>query len=101
MIDASSGEVLAAPEEDTRQLRLPMFEGYKLDIIEVGFSGSVTLDLQDPNDLAFFQELRLGRAVDMHVSGVVTRRPHALSHDPQGRSVVKSRAGIEIDGIDR
>lgn len=51
------------------ELRIDQVDGQEVDKIAIKFTGRVTLDRTDPQDVALFNRIRLGRDVELRVSG--------------------------------
>lgn len=91
---------MAAAAKDN-QLVVPIFEGQRLDRYRLAFTGSVELDPTDAGDLQVINDLRLGRQVEVRVSGAVVARPHKVTHDKDGwLKTVHGGATISVHSFD-
>ena len=50
-------------------LRIDQVDGQEVDKIKIKFSGSVSLDRTKANDVSLFNRIRLGKEVELRVSG--------------------------------
>jgi hypothetical protein len=71
------------------------------DQLEVSFSGTVPLDRTNPEHVFLLNSLRLGRSLDLSVSGVVTARPIRAKLDEDGNLEERVlRASIRITSLE-
>jgi hypothetical protein len=86
-----------APE---KQLQIPGFEGHTIDTVKVAFSGTVELNKHDPDVVELFRRMKLGKRVDLAISGVVAG--HSFAHrvsDEDGVEVTSQRK-LSVDTIE-
>ena len=60
-------------------LPIPRLDGHKADRLSVAFSGGVDLDRTSEQDLELVDGLTLGRAVELRVTAIVTKKGFTLS----------------------
>jgi len=56
-------------EYEREDLAIDKVDGNAIDRIRITFSGTVSLDRSEPNDVALYNRLRLGREVTLKVEG--------------------------------
>lgn len=57
--------------EDPR-LNLENGDGRRIDDIAIGFTGTIVLNRRDPDDVAFYRDLQLGKTVEFNFAGSVS-----------------------------
>lgn len=66
------GELFDPAEYTSEELALPQVDGHGIDKIRVAFGGSIMLDRSNPDHVALFRKLELGKDVEFRVAGDVT-----------------------------
>lgn len=87
-------------ESRAKQLQIPGFEGHTVDTVKVSFSGTVALNKHDPDVVELFRRMKLGKRVDLHISGVVAG--HSFAHkvsDEDGVEVTSQRK-LTVDTVE-
>ena len=79
------------------QAALPGFEGFAVSMIEVAFTGTVSLNPNDPEEAALFASLTMGAEVDLQVRGYVLKVQHSTKNPDTGQ--VTRRATVTIDEV--
>lgn len=82
------------------ELRIDRVDGQEVDRIALKFSGRVTLDRTNPADVQLFNRIRLGREVELRVSGKGARVGTGYTTSKGGdlEAVVGERE-IRIDSV--
>lgn len=93
---------MATTEErqSERQLRIEGFEGHTVDVVRVTFGGSVELNRNDPDAVALFKQLKLGKRVDLTISGRVKGRGFTIEAAPEDAENVVTGAKLTVDTIE-
>ena len=69
--------------------------------VSIAFSGSVTLDRSQADDMALYNKLKHGKLFDLHVSGLVkgSKKTHRRDNDGNVDAIVETKS-LVIDSID-
>lgn len=85
-----------ANDPEPVQLKLPTFEGQKVNTARLSFSGNILVEDQE-----LAEQIRLGREVALIVRGRVVSRQHREQRDKENAIVgVVSSGAILVDGIE-
>lgn len=91
----SQDALFHAGQYDTR----PRIDGQGADELVIAFSGSVKFPADDADGIALFKDLRLGKWVDLHVSGHVAARQGSYKEKADGETVIAGKSTIRIDSL--
>ncbi len=97
--DAGRESLFDKSAYDDPALQLAKVDGQGIDKIKIGFSGSVTLDRSDPEDVALFRRLSLGRSVTLRVEGTVANTSTGWSDKESGDEEVVSERKIKVTTV--
>lgn len=85
---------------DTKQLHLPGIDGHRVGKIAVSVSGRVFLDMDNPNDVALFKNLTLGKDVSLTIEGKVAKKIGEFTTDKDGDlDVVQEHRRIKVHTV--
>lgn len=82
-----AGEQTAAFDKtryDDPELRISKVDGQGIDKIRVAFTGSVMLDRSNPQDVALFNKLILGREVELRCAGSISKTSTGWTTNREG-----------------
>lgn len=94
------GELFDRSQYEREDLRLDKVDGNQVDRISLKFSGTVFLDRSDPNDIALYRRLVLGRDVTLQVEGRCNATAAKGATDREGDlDVVVGEKGIKVTTV--
>jgi hypothetical protein len=67
--EPEDGALFDRSQYDREDLAIAKIDGEQIDRIAVKFAGTVFLDRSDPNDVALYNQLKLGRDVTLNIEG--------------------------------
>lgn len=92
--------LLDRSQYETEPLAIQKVDGQPVDRIRIKLTGEVMLDRSDPADVALFNRLKLGKAVELRVAGVVQRSAGAKATGKDGElDVIVGDKTLKIDTI--
>lgn len=77
-------------------LPIPVVDGLKADKLRVVVNGGVELDRTNETDLAWFDEFRLGREMELRVRVVCTGKPQGYTPSEDGPGVTTLQATLKV-----
>ena len=95
----------AATKQDTElfdrsaYVAVPEIDGQTTDKLVIAFSGSVAYDATDEAGAAMFNDLALGKAVELRVAGYVAAKQGAYRVTATEEEVVTGKATIKVDTL--
>jgi hypothetical protein len=73
----------------------PVLDGQSTDTIQIALGGGIKLEASDEDAQALFTALRLGRWVDLRVSGFVASKHGSYKEDKDGESQVAGKVTVK------
>jgi hypothetical protein len=77
----------------------PVLDGQASDVLQIAFSGGVKLEASDEDAQALFTSLRLGKWVDLRVSGFVAGKAGGYAENKDGESTVTGKATVKVTDL--
>ena len=94
-VDTATGEV-TGNHDDLRLFDLPALDGHRADTLKLAFAGGIEIDLKDDDTIAWFNGLRFGQELDLHVTGVVGKTGWTIKTNSEGTETVVHTLGIQV-----
>jgi hypothetical protein len=93
----------AAEEEglfdDSAYVAVPEVDGQNADQIVIAFGGQIAYDATDEQGAKLYQDLKLGKAVELRVAGFVSGKAGGYKVTARDEEVVTGKASVRIDTL--
>lgn len=81
---------------------VPVMDGQATDTLKIAFAGSIEYEASDAEGQALFEELTLGKEVELRIAGVVVKKAGAwklVGKDEAEREVVTGSVGVKVHSL--
>jgi hypothetical protein len=85
--------------DDSAYVAVPEVDGQATDQIVIAFSGSVAYDASDEQGAKLYQDLKLGKAVELRVAGYVAGKAGGYKVTAREEEVVTGKVSVRIDTL--
>ncbi len=100
---AVGAPVVRLPEEplfnSSAYVAVPEVDGQTIDKLVIAFSGSVAYDATDEEGAKMFNDLALGKAVELRVAGFVSKKEGAYKVTATEEEVVTGKATVRVNTL--